>query len=236
MRTLSLLALLFALAVLAQANEPPRDPVAHSLTLRTFDDRLLEIARTYESYGRIDTHWRWSPTFCKAPPPELAKTPPESPRVSMSASTNAATHGRKLYSLFVKIRPKNFPLDGGYIIPGRPNPVGQAVVKEAWSPEIVPDDGRILPGDYVPEGKPKPPKTDFVRYVRKDGRLYHAKEKSALFIMLKLDPKTPDTDDGWVYGTVTPDAKKVTSAGRVASCMKCHDRAGNDRLFGHLDY
>ena len=50
--------------------------------------------------------------------------------------------------------------------------------------------------------------------------------------MFKLDPQTPDTDEGWVYGTVTPDGKKVTSAGKVESCMKCHQRAPHDRLFG----
>jgi hypothetical protein len=56
--------------------------------------------------------------------------------------------------------------------------------------------------------------------------------QSDLFIMLKLDPNATNTDDGWVYGTVTPDAKTVTSAGKVASCMKCHVDAKTDRLFG----
>jgi hypothetical protein len=50
--------------------------------------------------------------------------------------------------------------------------------------------------------------------------------------MFKLDPKTPGTDEGWVYGTVTADGKTVTSAGRVASRMKCHQEAPHDRLFG----
>ena len=34
-----------------------------------------------------------------------------------------------------------------------------------------------------------------------------------------------------MYGTVTADGKKVTSAGRVASCMKCHETKAT-RLFG----
>jgi hypothetical protein len=50
--------------------------------------------------------------------------------------------------------------------------------------------------------------------------------------MYKLDAKTPGTDEGWVYGTVTPDGKDVTCAGRVASCMGCHADAPHDRLFG----
>lgn len=56
--------------------------------------------------------------------------------------------------------------------------------------------------------------------------------RSDLFIMAKLDPKTAGTDQGWVYGTVTPDGKTVTAAGRVESCMKCHQAARHDRLFG----
>jgi hypothetical protein len=50
--------------------------------------------------------------------------------------------------------------------------------------------------------------------------------------MFKLDPKTPGTDEGWVYGTVSADGKQVTSAGRVESCMRCHQKAPHDRLFG----
>jgi hypothetical protein len=50
-----------------------------------------------------------------------------------------------------------------------------------------------------------------------------------------MDPKTPGTDNGWVYGTVTADGKQVTSAGRVKSCMACHQRAPNDRVFGPSD-
>ncbi len=40
--------------------------------------------------------------------------------------------------------------------------------------------------------------------------------------MMKLDEKTPYTAEGWVYTTVSPDGKTVPSAGKLASCMKCH--------------
>ena len=50
--------------------------------------------------------------------------------------------------------------------------------------------------------------------------------------MCSSDLKTPDTDEGWVYGTVSADGKTVTSAGRVQSCMNCHQDAPHDRLFG----
>lgn len=57
--------------------------------------------------------------------------------------------------------------------------------------------------------------------------------KNALFIMTKVDPTTPGTDKGWVYGTVTADGKTVTSSGRVQSCMGCHTGSStHDRMFG----
>lgn len=50
--------------------------------------------------------------------------------------------------------------------------------------------------------------------------------------MMKLDPATPNTDDGWVYATLTPDGKAVTASGRIASCTECHTKAPHERLFG----
>ena len=74
----------------------------------------------------------------------------------------------------------------------------------------------IVKESWIPENS-NPPKPD---------------KQSALFIMTKLDSALKNTDNGWVYGTVTPDGKTVTSAGRVESCMKCHIESKNDRLFG----
>jgi hypothetical protein len=85
---------------------------------------------------------------------------------------------------------------------------GQVVVKEAWDAVKKPD-GSLQPGP-----------------------------QASLFIMFRLDPKTPRTDGGWVYGPVTPAAPeqgkkaKVTSSGLVASCQGCHQKAPYDRLFG----
>ena len=41
--------------------------------------------------------------------------------------------------------------------------------------------------------------------LKQDGHLYHARQKAGLFIMYRLDPSTPETDQGWVYGTVNRD-------------------------------
>jgi hypothetical protein len=63
---------------------------------------------------------------------------------------------------------------------------------------------------------------------------YTTGAKKDLFVMTKLGDK-PGTDDGWIYGTVTPDGV-VTSAGRVETCMHCHDdQATHERLFGIAD-
>ena len=51
--------------------------------------------------------------------------------------------------------------------------------------------------------------------------------------MFQAADDAPDTDEGWVYGTVSSDGQTVTSAGRVASCMNCHQEAQHGRLFGY---
>jgi Cytochrome P460 len=196
-----------------------------------FNERLLEIGDSYESYGRIDTTLRWGVTFCS----DAGLTGAASPR--FSSSSDSATHGQKLYSLFVKDRPRSLLAGNSYVRRNEPNPVGQVLVKEAWTPEEVKDDHEsaepVIRKVKVHDGDKLVEEVDsFLPYARKDGRLYRATRKSALFIMYKVDPKTPDTDEGWVYGTVSADGKQVTSAGRVESCMRCHQKAPHDRLFG----
>ena len=52
------------------------------------------------------------------------------------------------------------------------------------------------------------------------------------FVMTKLAKDTPLTDEGWVYGIVDSDTRKVIASGKVASCIYCHKDANNDRMFG----
>ena len=64
---------------------------------------------------------------------------------------------------------------------------------------------------------------------------YTVGAKKDLFVMTKIGGDKPGSDDGWVYGTVSPDGA-VTSAGRVETCMHCHDdQATHERLFGLAD-
>jgi hypothetical protein len=216
----------FTLALLAsgciddkQRQDGPAPAAVASASGPAFESRLLEIAGSYESYGRLDTDLRWASVYCRMPPP---------PRPRFSDSRDPATHGQKLYSLFAKevLAYTSFS--------AIPSPVGQVVVKEAWVPEELKDDGRKLePVIRKVKVQGVEQEDRFMPYARgKDGRLFHAKAKAGLFIMFKLDPKTPGTDEGWVYGTVTADGKNVTSAGRVESCMGCHKDAQHDRLFG----
>jgi hypothetical protein len=206
---------------------PAADPVVND---KPFHDRLLKIARYYPAYGRIDDEFRWAPWLCREPLPG---------RPTPSRSKDEGTHGQKLYSLFA--RDRDAYLTGA-------SASGQVIVKESWVPEVLPGKPKIAlftPGQPIKEAVGKVPEDlapprralsgggfdHFVPYVEKEGKWYRAARRANLFVMMKLDPKTPGTDEGWVYGTVTADGKTVTSAGRVASCMKCHEPK-KDRLFG----
>ncbi len=202
-----------------------------------FHEPLLEAARTYESFGRLNPAlMRWAPTFCAAPPAPNAPAP-----ASYSKSDDSDTHGQKVYSLFVKIRPDGDLLGRTYVVKPE-NPVGQVIVKESWIPEPVTD----VKVNYSADGKNSVLvckredgstlthviTDNFLPYARKGDRTYYAAKRGPLFIMMKLHPATEGTDKGWVYGVVSPDGKEVQAAGRIASCMGCHEKAPDDRLFG----
>jgi hypothetical protein len=130
------------------------------------------------------------------------------PRPSISRSDDAETHGKKLYYLLAK--------DPESYLEGKEQKPGQVIVKESWKAQLA----KSVPG------------ADVVRDPD-DKKHYERADRSDLYVMLKLDPKTPNTDEGWVYGTVTADGKRVTSAGRVESCMNCHQsKETTDRMFG----
>jgi hypothetical protein len=177
-----------------------------------FEEQVLAIAAEYVSWGRVDDELRWAPGLCRQPLPGVARA---------SASDDPATHGQKLYSLFAK-NWANYP-DGPHD--------GQAVVKQSWKIEAVTTpDAAYNPGMFP---VPNADGDHFYPYAKgPDGGLFHASEAAGLFVMFRLDPSTPETDEGWVYATVSP-AGQVTSAGRVASCMGCHETsATHERLYG----
>jgi hypothetical protein len=181
---------------------PPVDPVLAA--------RATAIAAAYQGWGRIDDELRWAPFLCRIPLPGRARA---------STSMDATTHGQKLYSVFVKNRAA-YP-DGPH--------AGQVVVKESWLAErVTAPDAAYAPEKYrdYPDGG-----DHFYPYAEKDGALYRASAPAGLYLMFKDDPPAPNSDDGWIYATLTA-AGQVTAAGRVESCIECHKDAGHDRLFG----
>lgn len=137
--------------------------------------------------------------------PELCLAPP----MPTSAAAAGTPHGQKMYYLFVK------DADAYAEAARQAQPVGQAIVKQSWIPEEVTDATQRTRAE-----------------VERGGKKYRAGRQADLFIMYKEEPDTEGTDQGWVYGTMTPDGQRVTSAGRVAACVECHKSAKPDHLFG----
>ncbi|HVW37801.1 MAG TPA: hypothetical protein VHB99_10870 [Pirellulales bacterium] len=181
---------------------------------REFARRLLEIADEYLEYTLIDPGGQIAVGACSAPQSEFIP-----PRFS-NAEENAA-HGKQLYFLFARDTV-------AYSAAGdseSSQPIGQAIVKESWAAREI-HDGRRPRAFTHRSGAP-------VRlYAECDGRTFGADRQMELFVMLKLPPDVPGTDSGWIYGTVSPDLRRVTSVGRIASCVECHEQAAGDRLFG----
>ncbi|MBI3854534.1 MAG: cytochrome P460 family protein [Planctomycetes bacterium] len=95
------------LAAGCATTPPPMNPQVESAAL------------DYASFGKVDDLVRRAPTLCDAPPP-----PP--PRIS--ASRDPETHGRKLYYLYAKKQ------DEYRSFRELPQPLGQILVKESWTP------------------------------------------------------------------------------------------------------
>jgi len=174
-----------------------------------FHAAVLKAAGDYLKYSLVDQHPNWAPSLCAAPS--------DPPRVAISASEAADSHGQKLYYLFAKQQTAYEYASHGA------NPVGQVVVKESWTAE--PTEEAAGFAQHASGWQVTP-------YATHQGKTFKPGEKGPLFVMLKLDPTTPETDQGWVYATLTPDGKEVQAAGRLQTCMGCHQEAKPDRLFG----
>ncbi len=217
----------------SSATDPTPSPNSSPQSARQpslFDEQVLEIARGYWQFIRVSDRLNWSPLACAMP---------RASGVQQSSSDDPSTHGRKLYFLFAKDANDYASLRYSHYyrqIGGQPNTevtpwkaaIGQALVKEAFVPERVPasEEPERLVND--PERRLFP--AEYARTA--DGTFFRTGEPAGLFIMFKLDPSTPGTDEGWVYAATTPDGQTVLDAGRIESCMRCHARAEHDRLFG----
>ena len=176
-----------------------------------FHDVLIAAAEDYLRFGMVNS-------IAKPAPADCMPAGPDSPQPFMSQSEHEASHGKKLYFLFAKEI-------GHYVNPeGDPAPVGQVVVKEAWTSSPSNPAARNLV-NHASGNRVNP------RAVVGDQTL-EIGQRQNFFVMAKLAKNTPKTDQGWVYGIVEADTKKVLASGKVASCMSCHVEAANDRLFG----
>jgi hypothetical protein len=191
-------------------DESRQEPGATQNAEHSQRAKLLGIAGKYKSYVKVDGRMRVAPAPCAAP--DFFH-----PEHRLSRSDDEGTHGRKLYTLYAL---KCEPGPGSYVRQSRPNdalePVTrQIIVKESWVAEESKRGEHALT-DVVGPGDKR----------------YKPGAKGPLFVMYQTDPQDPHADDGWVYGTLTPDGKTVTGVGRLENCMKCHEKAPHGRLFG----
>lgn len=198
-----------------EAGNPGAEASAEEETI-PFAAQLRAVARDYEKYEALLAKPRVTPKWCDVVGTDLSAwdrgAPSDPPKNNpiVSESDDGATHGRKHFFLYVA-DPEAY-LDVRTYLDGTAavQPVGQIVVKAAFNPHRWHAAGK----PPLAKGLPK-----------------------TLFIMFKLDPKTPGTDEGWVYGNLTPDGR-VTAGGRVGRCMRCHARRDEprDRMYGlHAD-
>lgn len=176
-----------------------------------FHPRLTEAVDSYLQYPMVNSVAMEAPAECAAPSDES--------RPIMSKSVHESTHGGKLYYLFAK------DITDYLSQIGNPSPEGQVLVKESWTSKTSNPDARNQRNHA--SGVRITPRTTVGDKVLEIGK------RKELFVMMKLHPDTANTDMGWIYGVVDPNTKKITAAGRVAACMRCHQDAKNDRLFGY---
>lgn len=204
------------------------------------EKKLLEIAAAYRRYGRVDDETRWAPFLCRMPMPSLAR---------FSKSDDDETHGQKLYYLFARDRQAYIDVQESH------NKPGQVIVKESWHP--VESERVYSPGDWedwikiaseinderesnrdsdssAPRNTISEMELVGSRYplAERDGKVYRTEKLAGLYIMFRNDSREIESDDGWIYGTVSADGKRVTSSGLVQSCIACHQEAPHGRLFG----
>ncbi len=209
------------------ANAPDID------TNAPLNEQLQFIAKTYTKWTRVSDNANFAPVLCRAP----ARI-----GVQISEASSESEHARKLYFLFAR-RADDYPLfhsNRWYDQSGRPlldakspqQPVGQVIVKESFH-AFPATEAEAAAALATEPGNNRDLASIFARESNADGTSSFARigEPTGLFIMLKVDPATPDTDNGWIYATTTSTGE-VTSSGRVESCMNCHVKAPYDRLFG----
>ncbi|MFT7630944.1 MAG: hypothetical protein ACI87E_001953 [Mariniblastus sp.] len=177
-----------------------------------FHAGLQAAAAAYLKYPMVNQVPAVGNVFCRAPLP-IEPTP----KLSQSKGASSS-HGKKLYFLFAQDIMRYLSDEETEA------PEGQVLVKESWTSKSSNPGARNLRNHA--SGIRINPRTKIGNDVLEIGK------RDDLFVMMKLKSDTPDTDQGWVYGVVASDTNKVKAAGRVASCVACHESAQRDRQFG----
>ncbi len=187
--------------------------------------RLSEIAKEYKSYRQFNntrlivtdsSKYKWTIALCVQPNnPALGVHYKKDSLFISKADPLESPHGNKLYRLFIKSYTDYINLSG------KPQPIGQVIVKETWNvKEIVYDSSNTAIHQVQSKN---------------DGKWYTPVSASELFIMYK-EKENPENDKGWVYGIVDIEAGKekpvVLYNGKISSCMSCHTATKYDRIFG----
>ena len=202
---MKLLLLLALAACNSELRAAPARPMPSQVDAR-FVPAIRAAAAHYQSWGRVDERPNVAPLMCDMPRPEHYGSKGQ---VRMSAAEDAP-HGQKLYYLWASDR-------AAYLKTAVPT--GFSIVKESFAarPGTKPREV-VMPLDA--------PLHDTIDH---DGTWLTTGAPKGLYVMAKVGGE--GTDDGWVYGTIAADGV-VTSAGRVATCMGCHEEAPHGRLFG----
>ena len=174
-----------------------------------FHEALVGAANQYLEFAMVNSVAIAAPRDC---------APASDPDPKFSLSDDQDSHGEKLYFLFTNKIAHYLSQDG------TPSPVGQVLVKEAWTSK--PSNLNARNSRNHSSGIRINPRTKVGDQVLEIGR------RSNLFVMLKMEADTPATDQGWVYGVVDPESKVVSESGKIPSCIQCHQDAKHDRLFG----
>jgi hypothetical protein len=192
-----------AIEVQEESPAVPRGPIDPAFT-----EQIHSTAIGYFDYPRVDDKPHWAPGPCAN-----TKLVEDAPHIRLSSAAPNSLHGEKLYYLYVKNHES-------YLKPADSSaPIGQVIVKQAYLAYEIKKPDEVKPSNTA--------------VVERSGRKYTTGEPLALFIMMKLDEKTPNTDHGWIYG-ITDFNGDVKSAGVIEACASCHAHAAHDRLFGPI--
>lgn len=210
-------------------------------TLTPTELRARELPRVIAGYQaderRVKTPARWTLALCDQPSPELLK-PVHEPR--MSRSKDEQTHGSKISLFYASDAGAYLAITQAHATapsPRKPSeatpepaplPDGMYIVKENWTVE------QVALSDLPPRVF-REPTYDYVIEHGSPDRAWKRKRRSNTFVMYKPPADSAlaaETDAGWIYAVLTPDAKAVIESGLIASCVDCHRHATRERLFG----